>query len=91
MQYISRVALFDNEGEMEGRITTVRADNMPRTKRQMRKALEQEGFIEYGCCCAHCLNDWDCCGNYFVITAEVLSVSRRTGLVRYHESISRNV
>lgn len=56
---------------------------------ELETELLERGLIQpYGCDCAHCRNDWDCCGRLF--PAHV-TAKRVRGGIRITQSYYRNI
>lgn len=63
-----------------------------RTRRALRRALIEEGYLPSpGCDCAHCANGWDCCGRMVPQRVAVTAVCRRTLTAVVRVDYVRNV
>lgn len=54
-------------------------------RREFTRRMQDAGFVDtFGCDCAHCRNDWDCCGRLFLSSVEVIPSRKGVKVVQHY-------
>ncbi|USV40954.1 hypothetical protein [Xanthomonas phage BUDD] len=50
------------------------------------RELQASGIVERGGCqCSHCMNDWDCCGRWFMSHAKIIPAPKGVFIAKTYQ------